>query len=297
METNEELYANSHHFDLQRTKKYQGFVQFFAAFVHTEYYPDNAYRRCIDVIKHFNAEVAKNDKHIMFIKEYAHIQEAISQGKVAAILTIENAAALAGDIKKLDEFYNLGVRSICLTWNGPNQLADGVRGDEINGGLTPFGVDIVKRMNELGMLVDVSHITEPSFWDVINTGITPVIASHSNSKKVCPHVRNLTDEQFHALIKTGGVTGINLCPPFLNENNNPNINDIVHHIEHFMSLGGENHVGLGADFDGISRTPADVTGIECLEDVFEALLRRNYSEEQVRKIAGLNFLRVLEQVI
>ena len=297
MRTNEELYANSCHVDLQRLKKYKGFVLFFAAFVSPNYYPNNAYQRCMDIIKNFEAQTEKNKEHITLVKEYKHIAEAVKQGKIAAVLTIENGAALEGDIKKLDEFYELGVRSISLTWNGSNQIACGVGGDNLEDGLTPFGFDVVKRMNELGMLVDVSHINEAGFWDVINTSDSPIIASHSNAKNLCSHQRNLTDDQFKALIKNNGVTGINLCPPFLNESGTADINDILRHIEHFMSLGGENNIGIGADFDGISSTPKDINGVECLNIIFEALLRRNYTEEQIHKIAGLNFLQVLRQAL
>jgi len=297
MKTNEELYSNSCHFDLQRLKKYNSFIQFFAAFISPDYCPTNAYQRCMDIIKNFESQVSKNKEHIMHVKEYEHITDAINQGKVAAVLTIENGAALEGDIKKLDEFYALGVRSICLTWNGSNQIACGVGGDKADGGLTSFGIDVVKRMNELGILVDVSHINEASFWDVINTSASPIIASHSNAKELCFHQRNLTNNQFKALIKSGGVTGINLCPPFLSESGTADINDILRHIEHFMSLGGEDNIGIGADFDGISSTPKDMHGVECLDSIFQALLSRNYTEEQVQKIAGLNFLRVLKQIL
>jgi len=294
MEPNEGLYANSHHVDLQRIKSYNNFIQFFAAFISPSYCPDGAYQRCMDIITKFKHELNDNKEHIALATKFQHITDTIDQGKVAAILTIENGAALEGDITKLDEFYGLGVRSICLTWNGSNQIACGVGGDNLDGGLTPFGVNVIKRMNELGMLVDVSHINEASYWDVINTSSAPIIASHSNSKAICAHQRNLTDDQFKALIKNGGVTGINLCPPFLNESGIACMDDILRHIEHFMSLGGENNIGMGADLDGISSLPNGIRGVEDLGSIFEVLLSKNYSEEQVRKIAGLNFLRILE---
>ena len=297
MRSNEELYANSCHVDLQRLKKYDGFIQFFAAFVHPDYPPGKAYERCVEIIKSFENQIAKNAEHIVFAKNYQHITDAIARRKVAAVLTIENGSALEGDITKLDEFYGLGVRSICLTWNGSNQIACGVGGDNLDGGLTPFGTEVVKRMNELGMLVDVSHINEASFWDVIGTSTAPIIASHSNAKKLCNHPRNLTDDQFKALRKNNGVTGINLYPPFLNESGTAGLNDVLRHIEHFMGLGGEDNVGIGADFDGISSTPEDLPGVQCLDIIFEALLKMNYPEELVRKIAGLNFLRVMEQTL
>ena len=296
MRTNEELYSNTLHFDIHRAKKYKSFVQFFAAYVSPDYCPANAYRRCTDIIRNFKAQVEKNSEHVIHVTKYKHIENAVSQHKIAAILTIENGAALEGDINKLDEFYKLGVRSIGLTWNGSNQIACGVGGNNLEFGLTSFGFEVVKHMNKLGMLVDVSHINEASFWDVISTTIAPIIASHSNAKKLCPHQRNLTCDQFKALIKNGGVTGINLCPPFLNKSGTANINDILNHIEHFMSLGGENNIGIGADFDGISSTPEGIRGVEDLGEILDALLRINYTEEHVQKIAGLNFLRVLNEV-
>jgi len=297
MSTDEELYSNTRHFDLQRAKSHKSFVQFFAAYISPDYYPNKAYQRCMDIIKTYKVQIEKNKEHVMPIMKYEQIDTAINQGKIAAILTIENGAALEGDINKLDEFYELGVRSIGLTWNGSNQIACGVGGDNLNGGLTPFGAEVVTRMNKLGILIDVSHINETSFWDVINTSGAPIIASHSNAKKLCPHQRNLTNDQFSALIKNNGVTGINLFPLFLNESGIADINDILNHIEHFMGLGGENNVGIGADFDGISSTPKGIHGVECLGKIFEALLSKNYTEEQVKKIAGLNFLRVLKQTL
>jgi len=295
LDENQELYTNTCHFDLQRAREYRGFIQFFAAFIAPD--DTNAYRRAINMLKKFELEVAKNTGHIAVIREYGQIADALAQNKVAAVLTIENGAALQGEMSKLEEFYQLGVRSISLTWNGSNEIGCGVGCDGLTGGLTPFGFDVVRRMNELGMLVDVSHINEASFWDVMDTSSAPIIASHSNAKKMCHHKRNLTDHQFMALVKTGGVAGINLCPPFLNESGTADINDVLRHIEHFMSLGGEDNIGMGADLDGISTTPVGINGVEDLGKIFDALLSKNYTEEQVKKIAGLNFLRVLENII
>ena len=295
MDTNEGLYANSCHFDLERLQGYDSFVQFFAAYIA----PDTAhpFRRCMDIIHKYETELAKNRAYIMPVTKYRHIQDAINQGKTAAVLTIENGAALEGDIANLYNFYNLGVRSICLTWNGSNQIGCGVKGDSLPGGLTPFGFEVVKGMNRLGMIVDVSHINEASFWDVMSVSSAPIIASHSNARAMCSHPRNLTDSQFKALIKNNGVTGINLYPPFLNESGTADMNDILHHIEHFMALGGEDHIGLGADLDGVSSLPRGIDGVQSLGSIFDALLGLNYTEMQVKKIAGLNFLRVMESIM
>ena len=291
--SNQGLYENSLHFDLTRTQSYGGFVQFFAAYISPDYCPNNAYARCRDIMRHFEYEVAKNQDSILHVKKSGDIKTAINQNKVAAVLTIENGAALEGDINKLQEFYDLGVRSIGLTWNGSNQIACGVKGDEPQGGLTTFGREVVTGMNELGMIIDVSHLTETSFWDVMEATRAPIIASHSNAKKIHDHPRNLTNQQFEAVIKNNGVVGINLYPLFLNGTDRANINDILRHIEHLCGLGGTNNIGIGADFDGIPITPTDVTGIQYLSTIFEALLQKNYTEEIVKNIAGLNFLRVI----
>ncbi len=144
-------------------------------------------------------------------------------------------------------------------------------------------------------MIDVSHLSDEGFCDVAEITSKPFIASHSNSRTVCPHFRNLTDDQFKVLIKRGGVAGINLCPDFLGTD--PSVDSIVRHIEHFAALGGENNIGIGADFDGIGSLPRGIRGTEDLYKIFDRLLSLNYSQEQADKIAFSNMYRVFSEVL
>jgi membrane dipeptidase len=187
--------------------------------------------------------------------------------------------------------------AIGLTWNERNMIADGVGEERTGGGLTNFGVEVVKEMNNCGIIVDVSHLSEKGFWDVLEVSRHPIIASHSNSKTICDHKRNLTDEQIRALAKNGGVMGMNYAPNFVTEDGaDADIAAVLRHVEHICALVGDDHVGLGSDYDGIGATPRGLEDVTCAPAVTEALLRAGYSEETVGKILGQNFLRIIRHV-
>lgn len=297
MDTKETLLENKGHIDLKRLLRYDGFVQFFAAFISPSHAKMGGLCRALNIIDRLYHEIELNSDNIMLCCNYNDIMKATSHGKVAAVLTIEGGDALEGSISALRILYKLGVRAITLTWNHRNQIADGVADSVTGGGLTPFGIEVVDEMNRLGMLIDVSHLSEGGFWDVLKHTNYPVIASHSNAKKICGHRRNLTDQQLMALKNNGGVTGINLYPDFLNDGGKASLLDVIKHIEHIVSLTGENTIGLGADFDGIDSTPEGLEGVETLDKIFNELLKLNYSQQLVDKIAGKNFLRVIERVL
>ncbi len=298
MDTGEQLCENKGHIDLKRLKQYDdGFVQFFAAFISPKHAKMGALCRAVDIIDRLYREIEINKDDISLCRNYNDILSATEANKVAAILTIEGGDALEGSISALRMLYELGVRAITLTWNYRNQIADGVADAITGGGLTPFGNDVVAEMNRLGMMVDVSHLSEAGFWDVINKSTAPIIASHSNAKKICNHRRNLTDEQLLALKKNGGVTGINLCPDFIYSDGKATMNNVIDHIEYIVALTGEDTLGLGADFDGIDETPQGLEGVQCINNLLNELLKLNYSEELVNKIAGQNFLRVVKGVL
>jgi membrane dipeptidase len=296
MQKKEQLRENKGHIDLDRLKKYDSFVQFFAAFISPEHAKKGALCRAIDIIDRLYREIEINNNDIMLCRNYNDISAAMQSGKVAAVLTIEGGDALEGSLSALRMLYELGVRGITLTWNYRNQIADGVADSCTGGGLTQFGREVVAEMNRLGMMVDVSHLSEAGFWDVINTSKAPVIASHSNAKKLCNHRRNLTDEQLLALKNKGGVTGINLCPDFICSTGKSSMKHVLDHIEHIVALTGSDTLGFGADYDGIDDTPQGLEGVECLKDLLNELLKLNYSETLVNKIAGGNFLRVIKSV-
>lgn len=298
METGEPLRKNKCHIDIERVLNRGGnSVQFFAAFIDPSYGQAYAMKRAIQIIDRFYKEIDDNKDVMMICRNYDEIDKAHSERKITAILSIEGGDALQGDLSALRMFYKLGVRSICLTWNHRNEIADGVADEASGGGLTPFGREVIKEMNRLGMLIDLSHIAERGFWEVIEMTQQPLIVSHSNAKAVCSHRRNLTDKQIEAVKNNGGVIGINLYPHFLNSSESASLTDVIKHIEHIAGLTGDGHIGIGADFDGIECTPVDIKGIEDMEKIFNELLRLNYSENTIKKIAGENFMRVIEYVL
>jgi membrane dipeptidase len=297
MDEKSNLYKNECHIDLERLNKLGNRVQFFAAFIDPLYCPANALKRAVQIIDRLYLEIDRNSEYIRLCKNFKDITETLNQKKVSAILSIEEGEALEGDLSALRAFYKLGVRSICLTWNYRNSIADGVKDGASGGGLTPFGRDVVREMNSLGMLIDLSHISEKGFWDVIDLTKAPIIVSHSNAKKLCNHSRNLSDEQILAVKRNKGVIGINLYPDFLNESRKATIKDVLAHIEHICSLTGSEHIGMGADFDGIECTPEDIKGVQDMEKIFNELGRMNYTEGALEKLAGGNFMRVIKEVL
>ncbi len=297
METKENLLSNNCHIDIKRAKKAGGYIQFFAAFIAPAYCQAYAMKRAVQIIDRFYQEINKYSDDITLCCNYSNITGAVNSDKIAALLSIEGGEALQGDLSSLRTFYMLGVRSLCLTWNYRNEIADGVLDGSSGGGLTPFGKKVVEEMNSLGMLIDLSHISEKGFWDVLEFSKTPVVVSHSNAKSLCSHVRNLSDEQIKAIGKNGGVIGINFYPSFLNNSGMASIKDIIKHIEHILSLTGVENIGIGADFDGVECLPEGICGVQDIEKVFNELLKLNYSQECIEKIAGLNFLRVIKEIL
>jgi len=297
MEDGTGLRKNNCHIDIERLKSIGNYVQFFAAFIDPSYCQAYALKRALQIIDEFYSQIEANKDDIMTCRNYNDIEEAVKSGKIAAVLSIEGGEALQGDLGVLRMLYKLGVRSICLTWNYRNEIADGVKDESSGGGLTPFGRKVIKEMNELGMIIDLSHISKTGFWDVLECTSAPVIVSHSNAQKLCPHRRNLTDKQILAIKDNGGVIGVNLYPEFLNNSKEATLKDVINHIEYISSLVGPEHIGLGADFDGIESVPTGINGVQDIEKIFNELAKLNYSNENIEKFAGKNFLRVIQNVL
>lgn len=291
-----ELYRNRFHLDIERLLQSGERVQFFAAFSNPVKYMNNALARVLAIIDQvYQAQEQHGDKFAVCLNAQ-DIGRSLKNGKVAAILSVEGGECLNGELSILRQLYRLGVRSMLLTWNHRNLLADGAQ-EEYGAGLTSFGRKVVKEMNRLGMIVDVSHLCESSFNDVVAITSMPVIASHSNSRAICDNVRNLNDSQLNSIQTNGGVVGINFYPWFLNNTDKASIDDVVRHIEYICSVTGENHIGIGADYDGIECTPDGLEGTQCLPALFERLSQLNYSNALIEKIAGLNFMRVIRQIL
>ena len=177
-----------------------------------------------------------------------------------------------------------------------NQLADGVTDSRTGGGLSEFGVKVVEELNRLGVIIDVSHLSDTGFWDLIAVTTEPIIASHSNSRAVCGHARNLTDDQIRALADLGGVMGINFSPNFIHLTR-ADVASVVDHIDHIVKLVGVDYVGLGSDFDGIRGTPKGLEDVSKMPNITLELVHRGYSEEEISKILGENHLRIFKDIV
>lgn len=268
-------------------------LQIFALFVDPPYTPHEHLSKLLAYIDTFRTEICR--PHLMApVYTCSDIERNVVSGRKSALLSVEGADFLTGDLRQLRILYSLGVRAMGLTWNNGNAVADGV-GERVDRGLTPFGREVVREMNRLGMVVDVSHLAPRGVWDVLELSDAPVIASHSNAKAVCQHRRNLDDEQIKGIAGNGGVIGVTFVPDFIGEGK-VTIAHLLRHIDHLLNVAGEDHVGLGSDFDGIDETMADLRSGADYPKLIEALARE-FGDETTAKICGLNFLRVLKQVL
>lgn len=294
VDNNTDIFENNYHWDIKRALKYGGFVQFMAIFQNPEI-SRPSFERALHYIE---AAESFERKYPQFkiCRSYDDIMHNINPDKVCAILTIEGGDALQGKTENLRALYDKGIRCITLTWNHANELGDGAK-ESRHGGLTPFGREIVRHMQDLGMIIDISHPDERTFWNCIEISEKPVIASHSNARAIHENPRNLKDDQLKAISGTGGVIGVNFYTKFIDKPGHIDSDSLVRHIEHICEVAGEDAVGLGTDFDGMESLPADVKGVESLDIILNKLARLNYPDEVIKKIAGGNFLRVLSEIM
>lgn len=262
------------HFSISAAKQYKKYVQVMAYCV----YGDRSvhpFQRAVQGIK------ALSDYPIIRTVD----DLLLGENQVRFLIGVEGGEALEASLDNLRLFYEKGVRVLTLTWNRSNDISDAAAETQTPGGLTAFGTKLIPEMERLGIAVDVSHISEKGFWDVLKVARKPIIASHSCAKELCTHQRNLTDEQFVALCKNGGVVGVNFYPLFLGGNS---IENVANHIFHFLSLGGEEHIGFGSDFDGIPDLPVGISGVSDVYKIVDFLLQKNLPEHIVHKIAYTN---------
>jgi membrane dipeptidase len=261
-------------------------VQCFAIFIEPEIPSDQKFQVVLEQTDYFYKEVLGKNSDMVHIKDWSDFNQ-LKLGQIGVMLTLEGVDAIGNDLTKLRVLYQLGVRSVALTWNNANLAADGA-GEPRGGGLTLFGKEIVHLNNENKILTDVSHLCEKAFWDVMDIAKYP-IASHSNSKALCNHPRNLTNDQAAAMFKKGGLIHVVYLPPFVKDNGKATITDLVKHIDHFCSLGGVKQIGLGSDFDGILTFITDLEDASKSQNLINELLK-HYREEEVKGFAGQNFL-------
>ena len=284
------LYENDLHLDLKRLSAYRPCAQVFAVCV--DHGPDMV-RETEAVVRNFLRKIEKCPETVRLCRSAFDIAAAEAAGQIAALLSVEGADRLGASIEGLQRFYDLGVRIVHITWNDENPLCGTALGS--GSGLTEKGRDFVRAAQELGVVLDMSHISERGFWDVLEIAEKPVLAGHSNSLALCPFPRNLTDGQFTALVRSGGVAGLNFCTDFLGLTRD--VDAIVAHAEHWLSLGGEKAVCLGTDFDGIPELPGGICGAESMGELYEAMLRRNFPEDTVRDIFWNNLKNFFGRVL
>ena len=291
-----DLRKNNLHIDLERAAKLGGYAQCFACFTTPfmeEWHnvsPIVVFEREIATLQR---EIDRNKDLISIAYSPADIEENRSKGKMSAILTLEGTAGFGHDPELLDTLSLIGFRISSLGWNEQNPLT----GSHITGGgLTDQGREYVRVAQQLGMLIDVSHISDEGFWDIMKITNAPIIATHSNSRTVWNNSRNLTDDMFRAICETGGVAGYNACDEFTGEN--PTIDTICDHIFHFLELDPTGkHIALGGDLDGITNMPDGFEGVQSYPVLAKRLLERGLSEDQVMDIFWNNAIGVMERAV
>ena len=247
------------------------------------------------IFDEIEAFVEKNKEYLSIARTPADLYANKRQGRKSIMLGIENGLALNGRIENLRHFSERGIVYMTLCHNGDNDICDSARGSETHHGVSSFGKDVIREMNRLGIMVDLSHANEKSFYDALDISQTPIVCSHSSCRALCNHPRNLTDDQMRALAAKGGVMQITIYNGFLVENGEATVMDVLRHLEHAIQVMGIEHVGIGTDFDGDGGIRGFASSSEVI-NFTRQLMARNYSEEDIRKIWGGNFLRVMEQV-
>ena len=290
--------------------------------------------RAMNMIDATMREVEKHPNELIFCTTAADIRRAKKQNKTCALMGIEGGYAIENSLYALRNFYRLGIRYMTLTHNVSHDWADAHRGEVKNNGLSPFGKEVVKEMNRLGMLVDISHVSVKTMSDALDVSTAPIIASHSSARGVADHTRNVPDDILKRVAQNGGVIMVNFYPAFLDKKYNddenarterlkpqilalqekykddkqafneaerkllaenpidvPSYTRIVDHIDHINKVAGLDYVGIGSDYDGVPLLPAGMNGMEDLCLVTYEMLRRGYTEQEIRKVLGENFLR------
>jgi len=290
------LRKNQLHIDLERASALGGYAQCFACFT-TPFMEEWSHVSPVVVFERelatIQREVFNNSDLISIAYSPAEIEDNRKKGMMSAILTLEGTAGINYDPELLEDVYNIGFRVVSLGWNEKNPLT----GSHVTGGgLTDQGRAFVKEAQRLGMLVDVSHISDEGFWDMMKVTEGPIIATHSNSRAVCANSRNLTDDMFRAIAETGGVAGYNAADEFTGEN--PTIDTICDHILHFMELApSSRHVALGGDLDGISAMPEGFSGVQSWPVLAQRLLQRGLDENAVMDIYWNNAIGVMQRAV
>jgi len=264
----------------------------------------------LDIIEHMSSEILDNKDIIKIVRSYSDLTENTDENKVSVLIGLEGLSFIGESIGLLDSLYMFGARHASLTWNEENALATGVRGNGERG-LTEAGKMAIRKMEKLGIILDVSHLNDKSFWDVASTATRPFIASHSNCRSLCSNARNLTDDQLRAIRDAGGVVGLNAFSDFVDDDRSKrDIYHLANHIDHMVDIMGINHVGFGFDFcdylesDTMSsfaeEESANTKGFENITKVpllIEILKEKGYKTDDIDKIAYKNYFRIIKEIV
>lgn len=311
------LKDNDLHLDISKMEQGNYLLQNFAMFIDLERYK-SPYKTLLDMIKCYEVEIEANKDNIAKVLSYDDILKNEQVGKISSLLTIEEGGALEGSLDNLKEVYHKGVRMITLNWNYPNGVGYpnvNIKVDEAGkiigvpdfttpnkkDGLTKWGFELLEAMEDLGIIADVSHLSDAGFYDVLKHSKKPFVASHSNSRTITNQVRNMDDEMIKLLANKGGVMGINFCAAFIEKGYKDGkafgtINDTVEHIKYIRNIGGIDVLGLGSDFDGIPSTIEMKDG-SYMPRLADALLKNKFSYEEVEKIFSKNVLRLYQEIL
>lgn len=304
-----DLYENTGHLDISRMQQQDYLLQCFAAFVCLERV-DSAYERGRQLAELYREFCERYAAYIAPVRCFADIARNKEKGLISAMLTIEEGGVLEGSVKHLEEFYEMGVRMITLTWNYPNEIGypgslektplPQVQDWNVTGeypGLTKRGIEIVQCMEEKGIITDVSHLSDAGFWDVAAITKKPFIASHSNARSICGHKRNLSDAQIRTIAQRGGVIGLNYCDEFLEHDvTKLSMESFLRQVKHIIKVGGEQVLALGSDFDGIDTNPVLPHAGE-LSRLFEAMSQSGIPASVIDKVKGENALCMMREVL
>ena len=284
------LRRNGGHFDLERSRQFSCCAQFFALFHDAAEAPaDGLWAQCRRMHDFFLREMDDNADIARHCRTGREVDETVAEGKTAALLSIEGADLIDCDVYKVETVAQWGVRLLNPVWNRANVLS-GTNAEEPERGLSAAGRDFIHVLEEHAIYPDVSHLSNAGFWDLVHIARRPIVASHSNARAVCPHRRNLTDDQFRAIRDSGGVVGLNLYLHFVGQ---PTMDALVAHVEHFLALDGEKTLCLGGDLDGCEALAAGMTGMQDVPKLYEALKARGYSDALLEDIFWNNLRRLI----
>jgi len=288
---------NYNHTDIPRLKEGGVDIQFFAVWVDPSEFPDSLYFNQSQVMLNiFNNEMEMNPDEIVQANNLSEALNIIDEGNIAAVIGVEGGHTIENDLENLRTLYDEGMRYMTITWNNSTDWAISAQ-DPLTTtvGLSDFGKEVIRTMDSLGVIIDVSHTGIKTIEDILQVTTNPIIATHSNARALRNHYRNLSDEQIIAIANTGGVIGVCFYPPFLGTGS-VSINTVIQHINYIVNLVGIDHVAIGSDFDGIGTVPSGLEDVSKFPDLTLKLIEQGYSNSDVEKILGGNFMRVFQQV-